>query len=189
MSEETIAAILTALLPLTLTALITWLERRGQEARRTTAIDTAYKRIQFLQLYLTTQQLILASEPYETLKQTIGIEIERIFLELTSVLNDIERTTQHTKEKNAIQRILLLYPIHTPRAKLFRGLFYTLLTISTVLSLLFTIGTSTNQDTNLIIATIGISIILLPFVALALLFRWLAIRQEGKIPAATKTVA
>lgn len=189
MSEETIAAILAALLPLSLTAFITWLERRGQEARRHTAIDTAYKRIQFLQLYLTTQQLILASEPYETLKQTIGTQVEHIFLELTSVLTDIDRTTHQTNGKNLMQRILLLYPIHTPRAKLFRGLFYALLTISTVLSLLFTLGTSTNQATNRITATIGISIILLPFIALALFFRWLALRQEGQVHAATKTVA
>src|SRR5688572_8444210 len=189
MSEETIAAILAALLPPALTALTTWFERRGQEARRTAAIDTAYKRIQFLRLYLTTQQLILAPERYEPLKQTIGAETERIFRELTSVLDDSERIAQQTNGKNLLQRILLLYPIQTRRANLFRGLFYILLLVSTILSLLFTIGTSANQDTNVIAATLGIGIILLPFIALALLFRWLALRQEGKAYAAPKTVA
>jgi hypothetical protein len=53
-----------------------------------------------------------------------------------------------------------------------------LLLISTILSLLFTIGTIANQDTNIITAAVGISIILLPFVALALLFRWLALQRE-----------
>jgi hypothetical protein len=178
MSQETLAALLAALLPLALTALVTWWERRGQEARRNTAIDTANKRIQFLHSYLTTQQLILPPEPYESLKQTLGAEVERIYEDLAIELNEIERITRRTKEKNLIQRIFLLYRLQTTGARLFRALFYTLLITSTVLSILFTIGTITNQDINIISTILGISVILLPFIGLGLLFRWLALQRE-----------
>jgi cytochrome bd-type quinol oxidase subunit 2 len=188
MSEEMIATILAALLPIALTALITWLERRGQEARQHSAMDMAYKRIQFLNIYLTTQQLILPPEHYDTLKQAIGTEIEHIFQELTKVLNNIERMTHHTHERNVIQRIFLLYRMHTMRAKLFRGLFYALLSISTIVSILFTIGITINQNSNIITATAGISIVLLPFVLLALLFRWLALHHEQRTYESTTTV-
>jgi len=57
MSQETVAALLAALLPLALAAFVTWWERRAHEARRNTATDTANKRIQFLHSCLTTQQL------------------------------------------------------------------------------------------------------------------------------------
>ncbi len=178
MSEETIAAILAALLPLALTALATWAERRTQEARRNTAVDTAYKRIQFLNIYLTTQQLILPPDHYQELKRSIGGEVERIFQELTIVLNNNERIARQSSEKNIVQRVFLLYRLHTTRAKVFRAIFYTLLIISTILSMLFTIGTMTDQDTNVFITMIGIGVIMLPFIVVLLLFRWLALRSE-----------
>lgn len=181
MSEGTIAAILAALLPVAVTALFAWFERRGQEVRRNAAIDTAHKRIQFLNTYLTTQQMILPPERHEMLKQTIGTEVERIFQELAAVLDEIERTTRHTREKNVVQRIFLLYRMRTSQSNLFRALFYTLLVASTVISLLFTIGAATIQDTNIITAGIGIAILLLPFISLALLFRWLALKQNKEV--------
>jgi hypothetical protein len=181
MSEGTIAAILAALLPVAVTALFAWFERRSQEVRRNAAIDTAHKRVQFLNTYLTTQQMILPPERYDALKQTIGTEVERIFQELAAVLGEIERTIQQTRETNVVQRIFLLYRMRTSQSNLFRALFYALLVISTIISLLFTIGAATLQETNIITAGIGIAILLLPFIFLALLFRWLALKRNRDV--------
>lgn len=75
MNQQTLLTILPVLLPIALTTAIAWLERRGQEARVNRLIESAQKRVIFLNAFLTTQSQATTPEQFEVVKRSVAKEV------------------------------------------------------------------------------------------------------------------
>jgi len=63
--ESLLIGALAGLIPVVLTALLTWIEKRGLEARQNHMLDLAQRRVTFLQAWLDIQRALCSPERFE----------------------------------------------------------------------------------------------------------------------------
>jgi hypothetical protein len=179
MSEQVLTTILASFIPIVLTTFVAWFERRNEESRRSQAIESAKQHIDFLRSYLVTQKLASTPEQFLAIKRKVSDEIDQIMAELAAELGDIEKTLPHNGGSSSLISLFLLYRLNTWQASAFRVLFYLSLILSTIVSALMTNFTITDLSNPFAARIVAAVIIVLPFVLITVLFRWLAIRSHG----------
>lgn len=181
-SEKIFASILSAFSPILFSYLFKVVENRRQTSVRLQTLDEAQKRISFINAYFQTQSALGEINDLNLLKSKLAAEALAIKAEIESVYNiGINKVT---KGLNKIQKLFLTFRPLSGLGWLWHILFYLTLTTTSFALLGMFIDENTNEytqdallknlnDTDLLLG-------LLVFIALLLLFRWLAIANFKK---------
>ncbi len=176
-AEKIFTSILSAFSPILFTYLFKVFENKRQTSVRLHALDEAQKRISFLNTYYQTQSVFVEAVDLTSLKSKLAAEALAIKTEIENVyLAGMEKAA---RKLDTLQKLFLTFKPLTGLGWLWHILFYlTLTTISFAILGMF-IDENTNEYTlNAFITSIGDSelmIGLLVFIAVLILFRWLAI--------------
>ncbi len=181
-SEKIFASILSAFSPILFSYLFKVVENKRQTSVRLQALDEAQKRISFINAYFQTQSALGEINDLKLLKSKLATEALAIKTEIETAYQI--GITKAAKHLYTIQKLFLTFRPLSALGWLWHILFYfTLATISFALLGMF-IDENTNEytqdallknlyDTDLLLG-------LLVFIALLLLFRWLAIANFKK---------
>jgi hypothetical protein len=86
------------LLPITVSVLSSWLQKRSKVAKRDAAIDFAQRRVAFLSAWLQARQLSETNREISTIKKAVADELDGIKAGVdTSMQNTIEETKKGTE--------------------------------------------------------------------------------------------
>ena len=180
MSNQIAISLLAGLLPVLLTWMLATLDQRGQESRRDKAISVAQKQIQLLQTYLSAQTMASSAAQTESVRQMVATETERVFRELTEELKEMDRNSRNSRGKNTVQRLLLLYPMHSLAAKLARLLYLISVPIAIFMTMIVVDVVIHQESSSLIVSILALLMVVLPFTLPTVLVRWLAIALEQR---------
>lgn len=181
MSSQVALSILAGLLPVLLTWMLATLDQRGQESRRDKAITVAQKQIQLLQTYLSAQTMASPAAQTETVRQMVAAETERVFRELTEELKEMDRNSRRSRGKNAVQQLLLLYPMKSLAARLARFLYLVSLPIAFFMTVIVVDVVLHDEDSSsLIVSMLTMLLVVLPFTLPTVVVRWLAVVLEQR---------
>lgn len=122
---DALIASLLGLIPLFVTALLNWLDKRSRLARKEEEIDFAQRRVSFLSAWLQARQQTEAEEESVTIKKSIAEELDGIKKSLDPILLQPHiQPLVKTSEQNLFLRLFLLYPPHKMEGWVYRGLFF-----------------------------------------------------------------
>ena len=117
---------LLGLLPLVVSAFISWLEKRSRIACKEEAIDFAQKQVAFLSAWMQARQQSDADQAIIQVKKEVGAELDEIKAHVDAMM-DIphERPMVKTDERNFFQRLVAaLCPVHSGWLGLSRFIFH-----------------------------------------------------------------
>lgn len=179
-SEITIALIgaLAGLLPAGLTAVFTWLDKRGREARQDRVLQLAHKRVEFLQTWLEVQQSVCDGAQLAQIKASVFGELNDLRGLLPSAIADDEPADMG--ERNFVQRLLLIYRPQSVLASVLHTLFYMLIGII-VFVYYATITAPASQDVALGARLAGATILIVPVIIAMAIIRWIARSTDRKL--------
>jgi len=177
MANELISIFLSSLIPLLITALFAWINSRNERAKRKWIFEDSKQRIELISAYVASQNLVI-DDPNElgTVKKTATEELYKIKASLDNKLKNLEEDNE--KSDSFLQRFFLLYKMRTRLASLFRALFFIMLLISALWSIILSSTSFTPESVQKYGLGFSIAIVIivtLPPVLVALLLRWLAI--------------
>ncbi|HEX8992820.1 MAG TPA: hypothetical protein VF784_14165 [Anaerolineales bacterium] len=174
------------LLPTILTAIVSWLNNRSLQSRRTQALAIAQQRIAFLDDWIKAQEGLCTPDRLDQIKGAVSDELNDLRLQLADVLEDHRRPPEQIiAERTFLQKALLVYTPRTGAAWVFHTLFYMSLATGAVLGFLTALGSSTT-DAQSVYVTIGCFVV--PTLILAFIFRQVAIEVERRAVQADKAV-
>jgi hypothetical protein len=164
------------LFPAILTAVISWLNARSLQGRRTQALALAQQRIAFLQDWIKAQEGLSAPEEMQNVRNSVSAELDSLRVQLQGILDEHHRVNDAAEDRSLLQKILLTYAPRSTNAWVFHTLFYMSLGVSAILILITATGyTSDPQGMSSAIACFDI-----PALILALVFRQLAVQADKK---------
>ncbi len=171
---------LLGLLPLLLSAFISWLEKRSRVARKEESIDFAQRRVTFLTNWLQARQQSDSGKQLAAIKKEVSAELDDIKDQVNSMMDIPHETPMvQTQKRNFSQRLFLFYPPHTAGGWVYRGLFF--MCVSAILFFGFLSAVPDPTAPPLTIWDwVGYGIVILPFLLLALLFHALAVHTDNR---------
>ncbi|MBN1661494.1 MAG: hypothetical protein JXA93_24085 [Anaerolineae bacterium] len=167
------------LLPIVLTTLISWMDRRTRLSKQTQALNLAQKRVEFLSGWLKAQELLCSPQEWEQLKRSASEELVALRQHLTDILEEEQRRPiEVAEERSPVQKLFLLYRPRTASGWILHTLFYMFASITTlyVIYMLWPMeGWSWTFD-----AFVESAIVTLVGVTIALFFRRLAVAADRR---------
>ncbi len=172
------------LFPAILAAVISWLNNRSMQARRTAALALAQQRIAFLADWIKAQEALTSPEQLENMKDSVSAELKSLRLQLGEILDEHHRAAEAAEEHSLIQKIFLTYGAHSTNAWVFHTLFYMSLGVTVILLLVTATGyTGDPQGMYSVIGCFDV-----PALIMAVVFRQLALQADKKALQALKPV-
>ncbi len=182
-----IGGAIAGLLPTILTAVVSWLNARSLQGRRTEALAIAQQRIAFLDEWIKAQEGLSTPDRLDQMKSSVSDELSELRSQLADVLEDQRRPPEQLiAERTFVQKALLIYAPRTATAWVLHTLFYMSLGTASILALIIALGAS-GTDAQGIYYTIGCFIV--PALILAFIFRQVAVQAERKAIQAQKGAA
>ena len=180
MSKDFIASLISSLLPIFITLLFAWISSRNDQAKRRHLIDDAKQRIELINAYVASQNLVL-NDPneLEVIKKIAAKELYGIKSFLDSKLQSLEKSSE--KSESFFQRFFLLYKMRTGLASLFRVGFFSILLLSVLFTILISstsFSPSSIQEFGLVFNIVMVTIASVPGILFAMLLRWLTIKFD-----------
>lgn len=173
---------LAGLLPVGLTVLIAWFEKRSIAARQNRALDLAQKQVTFLEVWLKMQQTVSSAEQFSAVKLATTDELNQIITQLKATLAAEviakQRVATSLRQRTFVQRLLLMYIPLNGIAWVFHILFYMLTGIVLMILLFSYIGATLGTEFDFISWLFGSLLINSPLLAVLLLLRWGALRID-----------
>ncbi len=164
------------LFPAILTAVISWLNNRSIQARRTQALALAQQRIAFLSDWIKAQEGLSTTDQLEAMKDSVSAELNSLRMELAEILDEHHRVSDAAEEHSLIQKVFLTYGAHSTNAWVLHTLFYMSLGVTAILLLVTATGyTSDPQSMYSVIGCFDV-----PALILAVVFRQLAVQADKK---------
>jgi hypothetical protein len=180
MSDATVSAIISSVLPIIFTLLFAWLSSRNDKAKRIRVFEEAKQRIELISAYVTSQDLVIDdAKEIETIKKTAANELYDIKAFLDDTLQSFEKSSE--KSESYFMRFFLLYRMQTLAARFFRVLFFIVLFISIIWSIFIASISFTPdsvQEFGMGFEITMVVIASLPAVLIALLLRWAALKFD-----------
>ncbi len=153
-----------------LTGLLSWVEKRGFEARQDRCIRLAQKRVLYLRSWWNVQSAVCAPEELASRRQAVSAELDQIGAELQKVLAESAGGAARRGERDLLQRLLLLYAPRTAVAWVWHTLFYVLLGMTAFLLYVALTVTESNWE--------GFGCLATPLLAVAVIAHILARRAD-----------
>lgn len=172
------------LLPTILTAIVSWLNNRGIQARRTAALALAQQRIAFLLDWIKAQEGLVPQDQLDGMKTSVSTELDDLRSQLTDILDDHRRVLDVSEERSFMQKIFLTYGPRSSAAWVFHTLFYMSLGVTAILILITVSGYQ--GDPQGMYSTIGCFD--LPALILTFIFRQLALQADKRVQQTLKPV-
>jgi ABC-type bacteriocin/lantibiotic exporter with double-glycine peptidase domain len=111
----------------------------------------------------------------------VAAETERVFRELTEELKEMDRNSRRSRGKNAVQQLLLLYPMKSLAARLARFLYLVSLPIAFFMTVIVVDVVLHDEDSSsLIVSMLTMLLVVLPFTLPTVVVRWLAVVLEQR---------
>jgi hypothetical protein len=186
MTGERIISLLNSLLPIVITLVFAWLSSRNDETKRRQLVEDAKQRIELISAYVTSQTLVI-DDPNELgeIKKTVANELYEIKAFLDHTLQSLDQTSE--KSEDFFRRFFLLYKMNTRLASFLRVIFFIILFVSVIWSIIvpsFMFTPLPDQETgpdDTVINLIGTVVLVLPVVLVAMMVRWLAIKFDKPV--------
>ena len=184
MDQKTFIAALVAallgLLPTTLQALISWLEKRSLVQRKEETLQFAGHQVAFLSAWMQARQQSNSSQKIDEIQNEVALELDTIKAHVNAVM-DIphNRPIVNTDDRNFFQRLFLFYAPHTADGWVYRGVYFLLLGCILFIFLMGALPDPASPPTTAG-DWLGYAILALPFLLLAVLFHALAIRSDRR---------
>ncbi len=172
------------LLPTILTAVVSWLNNRGIQARRTAALALAQQRIAFLLDWIKAQEGLTTPDQLDGMKNSVSAELDGLRSQLNDILDEHRRVLDIAEERPLMQKIFLTYGPRSSAAWVFHTLFYMSLGVTAILILITASGFQ--GDTQGLYSTVGCFDV--PAVLLTLVFRQLALQADKRAQQLLKPV-
>lgn len=187
LSEETVQALVTSLLPILITVLFAWLSSRNDQSKRRQLIDDAKQRIELISAYVSAQGQVLDDPAQlERIKGAAAGELYEIKAFMDDKLQSMEKSTE--KSESYFQRFFLLYRMRSGLASFFRLGFFGALALS-ILWTIFLFDPADVQELGLMFSIAMYIALSLPPLLVALFLRWLALRFDRPPQAAPSAQA
>jgi len=171
---------LLGLIPLFVTALLNWLDKRGRLARKEEEINFAQERVSFLSAWLQAREQAEGGEDSTGIKKAIALELDGIKQNLDPILLEAHaQPVVKVKERHFVQRLLLLYPPHKLVGWVFRGLFYMCLSGIAFFAVPLIVPYQ-GQGLNPVAYVEGSLCLVIPSLLLAVLLHYLATRSDAE---------
>jgi hypothetical protein len=170
-----VGAAIAGLLPIVLTAVISWLDKRSILARRSQALSLAQQRIEFLSAWIKAQESLCSIERFEEVKRAVSDELMQLREHLNDILDDEHNQSRETVgDKQFLQKLFLIYIPRNVAGWVFHTLFYMSLSVTVIVVLL----TLTSTERNVIGTVVACADI--PSVVAVLAFHYLATMADRK---------
>ncbi len=133
---------LSGLLPVAVTLIVQWTERRTYVAQRRQVIDLAHRHVEFLSLWLKTRQLSCPPEQFSSVAAGVVEELEKLRRNVTVAAQEIREPQPSVREtaqekRHWLQSLFLAYFPRSASGWVFHLLFYMGLGFSVFLALVF----------------------------------------------------
>lgn len=169
-----VGAAIAGLLPTILTAVVSWLNNRSLQARRTQALALAEQRISFLQDWVKAQEGLTTPPQLDDMKDSVSDELSALRTQLADIMEDHRRTADPAAERLALEKIFLMYAPRSAGAWVFHTLFYMSLAVTGIFVLLTATRSLDPLDT-------AIACLDLPGLIAAVVFRQLAVEADKRV--------
>ncbi len=170
------------LFPAILTAIISWLNNRGIQARRTQALALAEQRIAFLSDWIKAQEGLSTSEQLEAMRGSVSGELNSLRAQLAEIMDEHRRPADAAEEHSLIQKIFLTYGARSTNGWVLHTLFYMAMGVTAIL--LLVTATGYTNDPQSMYSVIGCFDA--PALILAVVLRQLAVQTDKKAVQAMK---
>ena len=178
MDDKTVTLVVSSivgLLPLLANAALSAIQGNTGRSRRDDAIAVARARIQLLDEWIKAQESVSTPDHYAELKQTASQELDSIHQGVIRTLATSEPRHERIRDRDAVQRIFLLYRPLNPISWLLHTLFYMSAAMSLAVVLLTAIHLITGTALEIPdYIEYGINLAV-PLLVFALIFRWLGV--------------
>jgi hypothetical protein len=126
-----LASSMVGLLPVVLTLVVNWLEKRGQTARINSILGQVNNRIEFLTAWYNLQKEVTDTEQLANVKKIVNNELGDVYELFMDVVLDPDKETKQRQEAIAkyrktgkFRRFLLMYTPYNARGWIFHTLYY-----------------------------------------------------------------
>ncbi len=164
------------LFPAVLTAIISWLNNRSIQARRTQALALAQQRIGFLSDWIKAQEGLSTPDQLQAMRDSVSGELNSLRVQLAEILDEHHRAADAAEEHSFIQKAFLTYGAHSTNAWVLHTLYYMSLGVTTILILVTATGYT--NDPQSMYSVIGCFDV--PALILAVVLRQLAVQADKK---------
>jgi hypothetical protein len=184
MSEQTplltaLAGALAGILPIILTFLFGWPSQRGLSARRAEAVNLAKQRVEFLTGWIRPQQALGPDGKLNEMKPALLIELDEVWESVVD-LELSETFYAPLARRSLLQRLFLLYAPVTTFGWVYHALYWAAIGSLSFLALLVALSLLSLQLETLAGNLYAAVFYGTPSLVLALLFRWLAVKEDRK---------
>jgi hypothetical protein len=126
-----LASSMVGLLPVVLTLIVNWLEKRGQASRINSILGQVNNRIEFLTAWYNLQKEVTNSDQLTNIRKIVNNELGDVYELFMDVVLDPDKDTKQRQEAiakyrktNGLQRFLLVYTPYNARGWVFHTLYY-----------------------------------------------------------------
>lgn len=183
-----IGGAIAGLLPTILTAVVSWINTRTIQSRRTQALAIAQQRIAFLEDWIKAQEGLSTPDRLDQMKNSVSDELTNLRSQLADTLDDHRKPPEQIiAERTLLQKVLLIYAPRTGAAWALHTLFYMSLATGVVVGLLAAVAAAGGTDAQSLYATVGCFVI--PAFILAFIFRQVAVEAERRTMQADKAAS
>jgi hypothetical protein len=172
---------LVGLLPIIMSSVLAWLDKRSLSAKKHHALELAKSRIDFIDRWVKVQQDVTSAERFEQIKRETTSELDQLKTELSEILVE-EQKPEPEKEngKNLLKRLLLLYRPRNFSGWITHIVFYIVLffTVNTLIGYRPGFDLATNEFSWSLLGS-DLIVVLILFIP-ALIIRAIAIRIDRK---------
>ena len=126
-----LASSMVGLLPVALTLIVNWLEKRGQTARINSILGQVNNRIEFLTAWYNLQKEVTNPEQLANIRKIVNNELGDVYELFMDVILDPDKETKQRQEAmakyrktNKLKRFLLMYTPYNTRGWIFHTLYY-----------------------------------------------------------------
>ena len=126
-----LASSMVGLLPVVLTLVVNWLEKRGQTARINSILGQVNNRIEFLTAWYNLQKEVTDPTQLSNVKKIVNNELGDVYELFMDVVLDPDKETKQRQEAIAkyrktskFRRFLLMYTPYNARGWIFHTLYY-----------------------------------------------------------------
>jgi hypothetical protein len=140
-----------ALLPIVISAVLAWFDKRGLAAKQHSALELAKSRVDFIDRWVKVQQEVNSAERFEQIKRETAFELDELKKGLSETLAETEEKPEavpvQESAKTVFQRLILWYRPLSFSGWIAHIVFYIVLflTLSSVISYQPGIDLTTNQ--------------------------------------------
>jgi len=184
MSEQSplltaLAGALAGILPIVFTSILAWLTQRGLATHRSEAVNLAKQRVEFLTGWIQAQQALGPDGRLNEMKQAVLSELDEVWESVVDL--ELPETSYIALAKRSLwQRLFLLYAPVTIVGWVYHALYWAAVGSLSFLALLVALSLLSLQ-LETIATTLYFSCFYgAPSVVLALLFRWLAVKEDRR---------